>query len=517
MPKPIKKQRWSNIDAFGLIKGLGIWDPQYTKLQYVRRPFDSSLNIRDKIHRLNDNAPALTKQGLLNGLCNEFGYDPYNVTERKSFFLTYNPVPSGGVGVQDISVKYRQVGSSGAWLSINPQVWGEGYEEAKAKKEGFIVWPEANFSNVSGIKNFNYSRNLEILQELDDNQEIQVIYTVSYIDEDNERQLISFTDCDNLNDPNDQRFLYRNFETIDICSGITVYKLADIPENLQDKYFNEEGHATEQIYKIKQYFQKQYKFTWDVIKNNSSIWDLQEMYCSGEIPNFYDAWIPKNNNHCIFEAISGSLIGYPTFFSGYHGGVNYLSNSLYLADLVEMDTAAQEWYLKIYPGSFYIDGIPYRLFEDPVLTGIMFVSGVADLPSGLERGMYTILAREGYYTDESGNFSGCVEADPYLSGFVFEDYQAPTGKNGDSEWSDIYRRRPNLTEALGYNIDLDLGEYKIDFDSRKIYLNSIWSSGTLVWDKALLTSGRVVQVDVNPLNQQFLNLQKFFLYLVNKE
>ena len=83
MPKPIKRQRWSNIDVFGLLRGLGIWDSQYKTLQYVRRPFDTSLTVKDKILRLNDNQPSLTQQGLLNGLCNEFGF------ERRSGFLKY--------------------------------------------------------------------------------------------------------------------------------------------------------------------------------------------------------------------------------------------------------------------------------------------------------------------------------------------------------------------------------------------------------------------------------------------
>lgn len=502
MPKPIKKQRWSNIDVFGLLRGLGIWNSQYTTLQYVRRPFDTKLTIRDKIQNLNDNPPSLTKQGLLNGLCVEFGYNNYNLSERMSFQLSYNPLPSGGSEVQDIFVSFRAVGETGVWTDLYPQVWESDYETAKANKQGFIVWPQENYLNLSDYKNLNYSRNLEIFEELDDNTEIQIKYLVAYIDENNEKQVLSFTDGDNLNNPNDNRFLYRRATEEALQSGITVYKLSEIPSSLSGKYFNSEGQPTQQLYKIKEYFKKQYKYTWNDIRSNSAIWDIAEVYCSGELANFYDAWIPTNDSCCL------SAEGQP-IFSGYIDGINYLSNALYLSEIVENATSTQEWYPKIYPGSFHIDGIPYRLFEDPKITGLVFAGGVADLPSGLTRGMYTILAMSGYYEN------GCTDPDIVLSGFIFEDYWAPCGKGGDELWGYIYRHRPFLSSAQGIQINLELGQYNIDYEAGKIYLNSEFTSGTLIWDNAIVPSGRIIQYDLNPLNQTAVNLQKFFLYLEN--
>ena len=150
------------------------------------------------------------------------------------------------------------------------------------------------------------------------------------------------------------------------------------------------------------------------------------------------------------------------------------------------------------------------MFENPSLSQLTFISGVADIPSGLTRGMYTILANSGYY-------DGCTSPDPYLSGFVYEDYQYFTGEGADSLWSFIYRHRPFLNTNMGYDITLELGEYNIDFDSGKIYLNSTETNATLIWENNIVPSGRIIEYDVNPLNDSVLNLQKYFMYLANKE
>ena len=502
MPKPVKKQRWSNIDVFGLLRGLGIWDPQYQALQYVRKPFDSGLDVRDRILRLNDHKASLTKQGLLNGLCAEFGFRPHNLTKKNVFQLTRSPIPSGDVGIQDIWVYFREAGASGEWTELQPQLWGETYLQGKENSQGFIVWPEENYTTVSGIKTFTYSTMLEILEELGDNQQIKIIYYTAYTDENNNRKLIRFTDMNNLSDSNDSRFLYREPVEISPLSGIIVYNLTDIPSNLTDRYYNTNGHGTEQLYRIKKHFDKMYKHTWGTLADRTTIWDIGSVYGSGEIPHFFDSYVPKNDNQCL------DVTGY---FSGYLGGIDYLSNALYISELVEMETDSQEWYPRIYPGRFYIDGIPYRLFEDPVMTGLVFVDGEANIPAGLERGMYTVLAKSSYYEQ------GCCSVDEFLSGFVYEDYWAPLGEGGDQVWSDVYRRRPRLTAAQGYQLDLELGQYSIDFDAGKIRLNSIFTSGTLIWDRAIVPSGRILQYDLNPLNLTNLNLQKFFIYLVNRQ
>lgn len=505
MAKPKRKDRWANIDVFGLLNGVSIWDPQYRNLQYVRRPFDSTLDIRDKILRTGSNPPNVTKQGLVNGLSNEFGYDVYNVEDNTVFQLNNVPVPSGDVGVQDIYVYYRERNATGNWTEVLPQVWGDGYAVAASGQQGFIVWQNQKYTNVSGIKNFTYQPLLEIMQDLPDNQDIKVVYWVRISDENRASDIVQYTDMSNLNDPNDLAFLYRKKTDIPLLSGITVYTLNDLPSGVETNYYDEFGRPKELWYDIKQHVDKKFKHKWSQLSDSSVIWDVHKGYGSGQIPHYYDAEIPKNDIRCI---ASGKAVG--DHFSGYAGGVEELSDSLYLAEIVEQDTDAQNWYIKLYPGSFYVDGIPFRLFENPSSAYITLVDGEANIPSGLERGMYTIMAASGYY-------NGCTTPDPYLSGFVYEDYWYPTGENGDTLWSYIYRRRPYLTTAMGYQIDLELGQYNIDFDAGKIYCNSTESGAIIIWDNNIVPSGRIIQYDVNPLNDEVLNLQKYFMYLTNKE
>jgi hypothetical protein len=121
------------------------------------------------------------------------------------------------------------------------------------------------------------------------------------------------------------------------------------------------------------------------------------------------------------------------------------------------------WYIRIFPGRFYIDGIPFYYFEKPQKANIKFINGVASLPAGLDRGMYTIMAVSGYYDGSTNNASG-----QYLD-HVYEDYNYYVGIAGSICWSNIYRRRPNLKLGVPINISLQEGEYSIDFSNRKIY------------------------------------------------
>jgi len=512
MAKPIKKQSWGPIDVFGLIRGLTIWDPQYRTLQYIRRPFDSALNIRDKIFRLNDNAPSLTKQGLLNGLCAEFGYTPQNVTKRTSFVLSNNPYPSGDVTTQDIWVQYREVGTTGVWNDLTPQLWGSGYAQLLANDalSGFIVWPQEHYNSQISNKNFDYSNVLEIFTPLDDNQDIKVTYFVTYVDENNVINTIPFTDLNNLSDSTDVRFTYRRTVDISPATGIVLYNLNDIPTGLYDKYYSADGHALKTLYDLKTWVDSKYQHTWDTMTDNSVIWDIMDIYSSGEIVNFFDSYIPRND-YAVGSGAFYNWDGY-TSYSGYIGGIDYLSNSLYLANLTEVDSELQQWYPVVYPGKFYVSGIFYSMFEDPKTTNLVFVNGVATIPPGLVRGMKTILAQSGYFEN------GLTAQDPHLSGFIFEDYSPPTGSGGDQTYSDIYRRRPYLTTVgQGYNIVLNSGEYNIDFSGGYIYLNAPNATGTLIWDNALVPSGRIINYDLNPLNQNLINQQSFFMYLSNKD
>lgn len=499
MAKPTKKQSWSNIDVFGLLNGLATWDEQYRSLMYVRKPFEDNIDLRSKIYSSHDAPPDVTKQGLINGLSVEFGLDPYNVEDKSVFTLSYSPVPSGDENIQDIFCYYKQPGET-SWSNLGPQVWPDGYSDAKKDSVGFICWQNNRYTNISGYKNYRYSNLVEVFRsDLVDETQLKFVYYVYVSDNENNRQLVSYTDMNNQTDSNDVRYTYRKAVTSPSLSGQTVaYVLNDIPENIKYKYYYDEdtGIAKSFLYDLKEYIDKRFKHTWDTIIDRSCIWDVHTNYGSGHIPHFYDAIAPKNNQRCSLS------------YSGYTGGIEDMSYALYPEKIVESG-AAQNWYLKIYPGRFYIDGIPFYYFENPQKDYVTFVSGIANIPSGLERGMYTIAALSGYYSDY------CTRAqDEYLSG-VYEDYNYQTGPDGDSMWCDIYRKRPYLTSQMGHEITLGMGEYSIDWESGVIHseLPGGYENAVILWDNVLVPSGTLLRYDVNPLNEANLAFEKFFIYL----
>lgn len=503
MAKPIKRQTWSNIDVFGLINGLAIWDSQYRSLRYVRKPFENNLSIKDRIYANHDYVPDVDKQGVINGVSNEFGVTPYNAISKSIFELTYNPIPSGAPGVQDISGYYMD--SNGEWQSLGTQIWSDGYEVAKNNSEGFIVWQNSRFANISGYKNFSYSNIVEILRPLPDETQVKFEYYLEAEDEDLQTTLIRYTDMNNQTDSTDYRFTYRAPTSNPTLTGnVVVYTLDDIPSDISNTYYynKDNGMAKPFTYSLKEYFNDKFKHTWNKARESTTIWDVHKNYGSGEIPSFYDALAPDNCG-------SSGVV-----YNGYRGGVEALSYSVYPEELTEQSGLAQIWYLKIYPGRLYIDGIPFYYFENPQTSQLTFtsVSGTleADLPSGLERGMYTIMANSGYYDSYLNQ-----PQDEFLSG-VYEDYCYFTGEDGDSCWSYIYRRRPYLTTVKGgLDTSTELGEYRIDFHNKKIYttLPSGFENTTLVWDNTLVPTGFFLPYDFNPLNDQNLTFEKFFVYL----
>ena len=175
MPQPIKKQVWSTIDVAGLLNGISIWDEQFKNLKYVRRPFDTTIDIRNKIYELHEHPVCVNNQGIVNGLSIEFGYEPYNVTNKHIFFLQNEPLPYGSSDTQDIFVYYRIQGSD-TWIELSPQNW-------TSSTSGFIVWQNERYNNIPNIKNFTYSNILEIFSDLPDNTEIKVKYKISIFED----------------------------------------------------------------------------------------------------------------------------------------------------------------------------------------------------------------------------------------------------------------------------------------------------------------------------------------------
>lgn len=503
--KPVKKPIWSNLDAFALINGISTWDTNYNNLLYVRKPFETNLDIKDKIHRYHDNKPNVTKQGLINALYNEFELTPYNLNNKSIFYLTYNPVPSGLEGVQDISGFYKT--SSGTWENIGPQIFSNEYEKAKENNIGFIVWQNQNFANIPGYKNFTYSNIVEIFRILPDNTEVKFEYYINLVDSDNNISVKRYTDMNNQTDSNDQRFTYRiSYSGYNLSSDIITYTLNSIPDNIKSNFYDSNNHPKQLLYDIKSYIDNKFNHTWEKLKSNHCIWDVGINYGSGQIDSFYDASAPENSyNHTID-------------YTGYIGGIDSLSYSLYTTDYVEI-SGTKDWYFKIYPGKFYIDGISFYYFENPVsnyYTTVYINSGIysglcyCSLPSGFQRGMHSIISKSGYYDTYYCNFS----RDEYL-GNVYEDYSYRTGEDGNKYWTNIYRKRPFLDNSTGNKTSLNLGDYFIDFNNSGIYLNipntSDYKNINLIYDQTLVPSGSYLNYNINPLSSGNLNFEKFFL------
>jgi hypothetical protein len=506
--KPIKKQTWGSLDVFGLLNGLAVWDDQYKNLLYIRQPFETSLEAKNRILKEHDYPSDITKQGLVNAINTQFDLTPYNVTKKSIFELSYNPIPSGSPYIQDISGYYKT--SSGTWDNIGPQIWGKDYYTAKENKVGFIVWQRERFANISGYKNFDYSNIVEVFREFEDYTQLKFEYYVETVDSYNNKTLLRYTDMNNQKDENDTRFTYRiEKQNLDISTNAIVYNLNNIPSGLKNMYYDSNGHPTQLLYDLKNYIDNKYNHTWDKVTNNSCIWDVYKNYGSGQIPSFYDACVPENTYRSSI------------YYTGYIGGIDSLSYSLYQTSIEEISGVANYWYTKIYPGTFYVEGIPFYYFESPNISYLTLsklttgdYSGLyySAIPSTLTRGMYTILAKSGFYNTYYCNYS----RDSYLSG-VYEDCSYNVGIDGDKIWSDIYQRKAFLTENTGFKTELPMGRYMIDFDTNYIYARLPDGSGyqntQLIYDTALTPSGTYLCYDLNPLNDQNLNLEKFFIYL----
>ena len=505
MARPIKKNTWANLDIFALLNGLSTWDPQYKTLLYCRKPFETNLDIRNRIIHSHDYPSDITKQGIVNAINTEFNLDPYNVIKRSIFELSYNPIPSGTPLTQDISGYYKT--SSGTWETIGPQIWSEDYFNAKKDKVGFIVWQSNRFGTISGYKNFSYSNLVEVLKEFSDETQFKFEYYVEVRDPNNNSSLIRYTDMNNQTDSDDTRYTYRiDKQDLNLTDHALVYNLNDIPSGLVGLYYDKEGHPTQILYDLKRYIDSKFNHTWDKITNKNCIWDVHKNYGSGQVTSFYDAIAPVNSYRSSI------------YYSGYVGGIESLSYSLYQTPIEEV-SSDNIWYLKIYPGVFYIQGIPFYYFESPTIsysTLTKLTSGQysglynCSTPTGLSRGMYTIIAKSGYYDTYYCN----SPRDEYLSG-VYEDYNYTIGIDGDNIWSNIYQRKACLTEDMGLKTNLPMGRYMIDFNTNNIYFNlpSTHTDIQIIFDKAITPSGSYLCYDLNPLNDQNLNLEKFFMYL----
>ena len=516
MARPIKKQNWTTLDAFGMLNGISTWDDNYQNLQYVKLPDETSLELRQKILNMHDRPIAGTSiQDTINGISNQLMLSGYDISTKHNFFLTRDAIPYGEISTQDVWVDYQPPNETG-WYSITPQWWSNtvytDYDTTSFQTSGFILWQNEYYRNETTEKRFNYSKNLQILSDLPDKSKLRVKYYIKSYDEQYNPELHLFTDIDNPYDPNATSFEYRSpyaLTQAELKTKVSAYTLADIPAGLSGLYFNSDGSPTEFIYNIRNYMDKNLRHRWKDITNKSTIWDVHRRYARGVIPSFYDTG---------FVIPSGEFWSNQTKYD-LTGGVDHEYPSLYMSDIAIVNEGSYErWYPVLQPGTFYVAGVPYYLMNSPTyrtipITGTSTVISSGEFP---ERGMYIIGYPSGFYSDLDERI-------------LFEDYRYPVSIKYDFDTtvqeyisSTVYRHRPYLTSNKGLAITLADDEYAIDYETNTIHVDSamIGNNVTLVWDENLIPSGKIVAseyTDLNPLNDENLENEKYFLFIGQTE
>lgn len=503
--KPVKKQVWTNLDAFGLLNGLSIWDTNYLNLRYVRLPDETNLELRRKIKNMHRNpVRGVSTQDLVNGLSNELLLEPYNTINKSTFDLSKNPYPSGNIGEQDIWV-YHKLPEEDNWNEVTPQVWASGYYLDEHKTEviqsGFIVWEDFYYkdNDTTNKKTHMYSRILKIMDpNIPDNSQIKVVYHTKSYDINGNSDYFLYTDMSNPSDPEDDRFIYHKHQDVSVSgffdNNIVAYNLGQLPPELSGVYYDEDGRATDKLVYIKSAIYKNFKHKWKDIRNRESIWDINKNYSKGTIPSFYDTEFDEEIEY--FDEDN-------SFFDG---GIESFSTTLYFKDIyINVDNGLEKWNPILYPGKFYVDGYSYYLMENPKIEELTFTEEnnlhKCDLPSGIMRYHKVILIDKTYYDTE-------YNSNPY----IFEDYDYSSVHNKE----EIYRKRPYLDKIV-----LSSGQYYIDYDDNNVYMSSgvIYASGVpeelvLIWDDVIVPSGKICNdVDLNPLNDAFVDDLDYFLTL----
>lgn len=514
MSKPIKKQKWNNLDAFALLNNIATWDKDYINLKYVRLPDESNVQLRKKILDYRKNpADGVDSQSLINGLSNELGLNPYNVIEKTTFDLTRFPFPSGEKETQDIYLYYQPPDDSG-WYEITPQLWNSGFytdlDHTIPQSSGFIVWEDSYYTEtIETKKTNNYSSLLTVLTPLPDESRIKVKYNTKLYDENNNLTPKLFTDMSNPYDVNDDHFIYRIGSGIcssDFDDKVITYHLDNMSDYVSGMYYTDNGVATGKLYTLLNVIDNNYRHRWKDVKNNDSIWDVNEDYSKGTIPSFYDtSFIIKQTE----DELSTD---------NFNGGIDYQDPVLTLKNIErQMDGSIEHWYPVLEPGYFYVDGVKYQLMENPLFYDVEIerasTIGLQDsglLPSGIQRWHKPILIRDSVI--ESGYIHKA-----YNYPITYSYFDSTDGASGYLHWpSGIYRHRPYLTNDMGYDLELASGEYNIDYETNIMYCSGLPDNCKIIWDNINISSGCLctgIFTDLNPLNGENIQYSKYFFII----
>jgi len=500
MPKPIKKQVWNNVDAFGLLNGIATWDENYLNLKYVRIPGESNIELRHKLNKFSEEQNPLygnIDQQLIIGLANELGLDSYNIMEQTSFDLNFVPYPYAPKGVQDIWV-YYQSPNTDTWAEITPQLWSEDVENG-IPNSGFIVWEDSYFnSSTDTTKENNYSRLLQVNSTIPNNSRIKVVYYREQINADDERVYLKFTDTVNPYDLDNDAFHFYKSDIVTSGTLLTnpvVYTLSEIPPQLSGFYYDINGKPKDLLFKIRDKVDSVYRHRWESIQDRQTIWDINLNFNKGSIPSFYDSE---------FTILSGE---YEIITDNLTGGVNYYNSSMYLGDIDIMSSGTVDhWYPKLQAGPLYINGRNYYLMQNASGILINLSTGSTPLPSGIEIYHKIILEK-----------TNIINTNQYIYkdfDYELDFYNLETMLSGTLDLQPtIARKRAYLKPNMGFDVVLNPDEYQIDYESGMIYSNGL-TNCVLYYDDVIVPEMVTIKnkiFDLNPLNDTTIGFDEYFL------
>ena len=413
-------------------------------------------------------------------------FDYFNDIEQHIIDLNKNE--------QYIFVYYQSPGSG--WVELVPQHWSESVEFSNPTS-GFMVWEDSYYRDSdSETKSNNYSRLLQLYETIPNQSRLKVVYYQQQIDENNDRVIVRYTDQTNINNIDDERLTYYEKDEVLISGLLTkpvVYGLSDIPLALSGEYYNTDGTAKSLLFKIRDKIDSVYRHRWENISNRSTIWDINLNFSRGTIPSSYDTPFESGINLNPIDNLTG--------------GVDYYNPTLYIKDIDIITSGNLEhWYPKLQPGPCYIDGKRYYIMENASGVAIDLTTGLTPLPNGIEIFHKIIL--------------DTVDVTPEIK-YLYEDvdYELTTKDYVNDITTvhelnpDVARKRAYLTSDMGFELNLSLGEYAIDYNSNMIYSSGI-TTAILYWDEVEVPEEVIIKdpvMDLNPLNDTSLGYDEYFL------
>lgn len=220
-----------------------LWDEDAALMGLSRLPGESNKEIRTRILNIGKNAENATRQGLINALSSAFGYNTYNVLERRIFLLTHTPYMTSTFVVKVDGVEQTQIDESN-------------YASATS---GYIVWKDYDgiYTNILEFIDLpSYSRDSTTLRH--NGSYVEVTY--QYRDGDYIR---TYTDKCNEYDTYDESFMGFSGE---VEGSIKVHSLDDDDwlDDTSNGLKNSDGTPTEKLKSIWREIDATVPCTWGV-------------------------------------------------------------------------------------------------------------------------------------------------------------------------------------------------------------------------------------------------------------